>query len=117
MKDLNIDSGSAILFKTDNSINGEFFNGKFTKDYCCLDESAAEKCLEMNPVLIGIDAPSIESYESVSYDVHKKLLSHGILILEGINLSTVTPGEYTLMCMPLKLDKAEASPVRAILFR
>jgi arylformamidase len=36
-------------------------------------------------------------------------------ILEGIILSHVNEGIYDLVCLPLKIEGADASPVRAVL--
>ena len=36
-------------------------------------------------------------------------------ILEGLVLDEVPPGEYELIALPLKIARADASPVRAIL--
>ncbi len=71
--------------------------------------------IENNVRLIGIDTPSMDHSES------KDLLSHlcfyklQMAILEGLVLDTVPEGMYTLAAFPLKLEGAEASPVRAVL--
>ena len=41
--------------------------------------------------------------------------SHGMMNLEGLVLSRVEPGHYELVALPLRLEDADASPVRAIL--
>jgi arylformamidase len=46
---------------------------------------------------------------------HKILLGAGIWLLEGLNLSAVNPGNYNLICLPLKIMQTEGSPVRAVL--
>ena len=38
-------------------------------------------------------------------------------ILEGVVLNNAEDGIYTLIALPLKLDKADASPVRAVLVK
>jgi len=79
---------------------------------------AGARSLVRNGVkLIGTDALSIESSASVDAGapVHKTLLAAGVAILEGLNLSGVTDGAYFLVALPLRLQHAEASPVRAIL--
>ena len=47
--------------------------------------------------------------------VHRQLLSSGMVLLEGLDLSGVEEGIYFLMAAPLKIDGADGSPVRAIL--
>jgi arylformamidase len=39
------------------------------------------------------------------------------VILEGLDLSGVSQGEYQLYCLPLKIGGVEGAPVRAILIR
>jgi arylformamidase len=46
---------------------------------------------------------------------HHLLLQHGLRVLENLVLDDVPEGDYELIALPLKLTKADASPVRAIL--
>jgi len=80
-----------------------------------LDE--AHLLIEHGVKLVGIDQLSIESPEHVDAGapVHRALLSAGVVILEGLILSEVPPGEYTLIALPLRFQHSEASPVRAVL--
>ncbi|MCR5040491.1 MAG: cyclase family protein [Clostridia bacterium] len=64
--------------------------------------------------LVGTDSQSIGD-SSDQQGPHKAFLSHDIPILEGLDLSKVRDGRYFLMAQPLKIDKVEASPVRALL--
>ena len=43
------------------------------------------------------------------------LYSRDLAILEGLVLTAAPPGRYTLIALPLKLEGADASPVRAAL--
>ena len=43
------------------------------------------------------------------------LLGAGIWIVEGLNLSAVRPGDYELICMPLKIAGSDGAPARAVL--
>jgi len=66
-------------------------------------------------VLIGIDAPSLDPQSSKSMDAHHAVRRHDLRILEGLVLDAVPPGRYELIALPLKLDGADAAPVRAVL--
>jgi arylformamidase len=68
-------------------------------------------------VLLGIDTDSMDAFDSKELPAHKRLLHHGVAILEGIDLSQVEAGEYELVALPLRLVGADASPVRAVLVR
>jgi arylformamidase len=77
----------------------------------------AEELIARGVRLVGVDALSIEPAESVAAGapVHRALLAAGVAILEGLVLTDVEPGEYTLVALPLRLQHSEAGPVRAIL--
>jgi len=115
LDNINIEEGSAVLFKTDNSISGSAKNGQYSKDYVYLDKSAAQVLVTRGVSLVGIDYNTIDGSDCVGYPVHNELLKNGILILEGICLSEINAGKYKLFAMPLKVVNLEASPVRAVL--
>jgi arylformamidase len=79
-----------------------------------LSESAAFALVDAGITLVGTDAQTIETGDD-EFPAHKQLLGEGIPILEGLDLSKVQPGNYRLFALPLFLEGAEASPVRAIL--
>ena len=66
---------------------------------------------------LGMDYLSIEQFGSKDFPVHKRLLGRGVLIIEGLDLSTVSAGTYTLVCLPLNLQGVDGAPARAILMR
>lgn len=107
--------GDALLFKTANSTSGLSTGGLFSEKFVYLSEEAADVCVNLGAGLVGIDYISIDRYRDDTAPVHRKLLKNGILILEGINLRDVPSGDYTLLCPPIKMKGAEASPVRALL--
>jgi arylformamidase len=77
---------------------------------------AVDRCASQGVMLVGTDAPSVDPLDSTSLDAHHALIRHGIVNLEGLDLSGVTPGSYTLVALPLKIEGADAAPVRAALF-
>lgn len=112
---LKMEKGDALLFKTANSVNGLSRSGLFSEKFVYVSEEASDVCIELGASLVGIDYISADRYEDEEAPVHRKLLEKDILILEGIDLNGVPPGDYTLLCPPLKMKGAEASPVRALL--
>jgi len=68
-----------------------------------------------NITLIGIDTPSVDPSTSQDLPSHHQLLAHGLRVLENLVLDEVAEGDYELIALPLKLMRADASPVRAIL--
>ena len=109
--------GEALLFKTANSLCGRCRNAVFTDSYVYLSAAAAAVCVQQKAGLVGIDYITIERYGDDDFTVHRLLLQNNILILEGLDLSAVPAGRYTLMCLPLNIKDGEASPVRAALLK
>lgn len=79
-----------------------------------LSASAAFVLQDAGVTLVGTDAQSIETGDD-THPAHKQLLGAEIVLLEGLDLSKVEPGNYYLTALPLFLAGAEASPVRAVL--
>ncbi|MEO7401024.1 MAG: arylformamidase [Polaromonas sp.] len=68
-----------------------------------------------NIALVGIDTPSVDPASSQDLPSHQQLLAHQLRVLENLVLDDVPEGDYELIALPLKLTRADASPVRAIL--
>jgi arylformamidase len=115
LENLQIERGDALLFKTENSRQGRSRSGVFSEEFVHLSLEAADLCVEKEVGLVGIDYITIERYGDNAFPVHRKLLGNNLVVLEGIDLSEVPPGRYTLICLPLKIKGCESSPVRAIL--
>jgi arylformamidase len=109
--------GQALLFKTDNSRRSLMHEASFNQDYVFLSSDAARFCVSRGLGLVGIDYLSVDCFEDESLPVHRILLESDVLILEGLDLSRAPSGQYLLICLPLSIENAEASPVRAVLLR
>ena len=59
--------------------------------------------------------PPIDPSTSKTLPAPLRWRACGMAILEGVVLTDVPAGCYTLMALPLKLEGADASPVRAVL--
>lgn len=88
----------------------------FHTNYTGLSLDGAEWCLAHGIRLVGIDYLSIERVDSpTAWQTHKTLLGAGVVILEGLDLRGVPEGEYTLVCLPLKLQGGDGGPARVVL--
>ncbi|MDN4594541.1 arylformamidase [Polycladomyces subterraneus] len=76
---------------------------------------AADYLHEKGVRLLGVDVPSVDPLDSKELAAHHELLKCGIYILENVVLDQVRPGDYELIAVPLALQDADASPVRALL--
>lgn len=103
-----------VLFRT---LNSERWSRRleFFPDYVALTEEGARFLLGRGVALVGIDSLSVESDPTGRFPVHHLLLGGGALILEGILLHDVPPGEYVLECLPLRLMGGDGGPARATL--
>jgi arylformamidase len=103
-----------LLLKTPNS---RFWDDdEFHTDFVGLTSDAADWLVRREFVLVGIDYLSIERFRSPGHEVHKTLLGAGVIIVEGLDLREVTPGEYTMACAPLKVVGADGAPARVFLW-
>lgn len=75
----------------------------------------ADWLAERGVMLLGVDTDSMDAFESKELPAHRRLNGHGIAILEGVDLSAVGPGRYELVALPLRIEGADGSPVRAVL--
>lgn len=75
----------------------------------------ATKNIANSLLLIGVDTPSVDPATSQDLPSHHQLLARGLRVLENLVLDDVAEGDYELIALPLKLTRADASPVRAVL--
>jgi arylformamidase len=102
-----------VLLRTRNSAAGAA--ERFRPDYCALAPDGAEYLIERGVELVGIDALSIEPFGSADCAVHHLLLRRGVVIVEGLDLSSISAGVYQLICLPLRLQGLDGAPARAVL--
>jgi arylformamidase len=102
-----------VLIKTRNS--GLLRQPAFQQDYVYLAPDAATYLAQVGIKLVGFDYLSIEKYGSRDYAAHLALLEAGVVIVEGLDLSEIEPGEYDMVCMPLRIAGADGSPARVVL--
>jgi len=100
-----------ILFKTNSFPDPEHWND----DFCSLSPELVDYLSKKRVMLVGIDTPSIDPWDSKKLESHQAVFKNNMAILEGIVLNHVDAGVYTLVALPLKIKGGDASPVRAIL--
>lgn len=103
-----------ILFKTRNSEYWARRENRFQSGFVGISPDGAEYLVRRGVKLVGVDYLSVAPYKN-SRPTHEILLEAGVVIVEGLDLSGVSQGRYTLYCLPLKLAGAEGAPARAIL--
>ena len=102
-----------LLIRTRNS-DAWKSRSAFSPDFVALTADGARWVADRGIRLVGVDYLSVQRWGD-DPETHRILMRAGVAILEGIDLSSVPTGEYRLTCLPLRIDGAEASPVRAVL--
>ena len=108
-----IRKGERILFKTKNS-KRKWINKPFNRKFVHLSIEAAKYLSERKVQTIGIDYLSIGGYEGNVVEVHDIILKAGIWVIEGLDLSKIEPGDYNLICLPIKIAGSDGAPARAL---
>ena len=111
-----IRKGERILFKTANSPRC-WETDSFVPDFVHLSAEGAKFLIDRGVKMVGIDYLSVGGYKADGSETHRYLLEAGIWIVEGLDLSQVEPGNYVLICLPLKIDGGDGAPARAVLKR
>lgn len=104
-----------VLFKTRNSQSWREHPSDFQKEFVYIDAEAALYLVELGVRLVGIDYLSVDSFFAEELTTHLRLLRNNIVIIEGLDLSSVPSGEYTLFCLPMKVNGADGAPARVVL--
>lgn len=107
--------GMTLLFRTRNSQRGT--EEPFDEQHVFVAAEAAAEAARLGLNMIGIDYLSVDRFGDEDYPAHRTLLSGNVLILEGLDLSRVPPGDYRYSALPLKIQRGDGSPVRAILHK
>lgn len=103
-----------VIFKTRNS---RFWHegNEFRQDYVYLETEGAELLVRRGIKLVGIDYLSIEKFNFDAPTTHWTLLRNNIIIVEGLDLTGIPPGDYELICLPLKIKDGDGGPARVVL--
>ena len=100
-----------VLFCTGSFPNPD----QFTTNFCSLSPELVHELADQGVVLLGIDTPSVDPCSSKELESHQAISERDLAILEGLVLEHVMPGVYRLMAFPLRIEGADATPVRAVL--
>jgi arylformamidase len=88
---------------------------RWNNDFASLSPALVDDFYQHGVMLIGIDTPSVDPFESKELEAHQAFARNDMAMLEGLVLDQVEEGEYELIAPPLRIRGADASPVRAVL--
>ena len=104
-----------VIFRTRSSLRGWMASSTFRRDFAYIAPDAAQLLADAGVQLVGIDYISAEQFAAPAPRTHQILLGRGIPIVEGLALGAVTPGDYDLIVLPIKVAGHEGAPARAIM--
>ena len=110
----NLQEGERILFRTSCS-NTNWVKEPFNENYVYISVDGARHLVERGVRVVGVDYLSVGGYFQDNAATHIALLSAGVWVIEGLDLSTIEPGNYEMICLPLKLAGTDGSPARVLL--
>jgi arylformamidase len=114
LRPLGLAPGERVLFKTLNSSRA-WQTDEFIEDFVYVSQEAARYLVDCGVRTVGVDYLSVGGFHKDGVETHEALLGAGIWVIEGLDLSEVEPGEYELICLPLKVQDSDGAPARAIL--
>ena len=109
---LAIQGEERVLFKTRNS--HLLHKGVYDASFAAFSVDGAKALVDLGVRLVGLDYLSA-AHADEQVPVHRAFLDHGVVLLEGVDLSQVPPGRYELFCPPVKLAGSDGAPCRALL--
>ena len=92
-------------------------SGVFEEDFTFLAPDGPALLVERGVRFVGVDALSVEQYHAGHHRSHDVLLRAGVAVVEGLALENVTPGEYQVICLPLRIRGCDGAPARVVLIR
>lgn len=113
------DGVERIVFRTRNSAFWNDPEAGFRTDFTAISAATARLLADADIKLVGIDYLSIEAFGSWDHPVHLTLLEKEIVILEGLDLRGIEPGDYEIACLPLKFigGTGDGAPARTVLVK
>lgn len=106
-----VEGGIVVLRTTNSDISA---TDKFSPHFVYLEASGAIYLAEKKIKAVGIDYLGIE-HSQPGHPTHENLMHGSVVIIEGLRLGHVQPGQYFFVCLPLYTIGLEAAPARAIL--
>jgi arylformamidase len=113
LKEFDLTADVRLLFKTRNSYL--WGRNEFVQEFVYITLDAAKYLVREGIKLVGIDYLSVEKFGSEEPLVHLELLGAGTIIIEGLNLREVEPGDYEMICLPLQVKDSDGAPARVVL--
>lgn len=107
------DGVKRVLLKTDNVDLAN--RDQFDESFSYITPDGARYLLDRGIKVLGVDYLSVAEYGK-GEEVHRALLTEGVVIIEGLDMRGVPPGIYQMAALPLKIAGCDGAPARVVLF-
>ncbi len=87
--------------------------GPYTETAPGISPGGARWLIDHRIRLVGVDQMSVAPVDEPER-THLLLLGEGVVVVEGLDLSSLDPGGYDLVVLPLLLYGADGAPARAV---
>jgi arylformamidase len=114
LKKLKPRKGERLLFKTRNS-TVSWPKPEFDRDFIYIAQDGARYLVECGVQTVGVDYQSVGGFYKDGVETHHILLGAEVWIIEGLDLSQVKPGNYELLCLPIRLRNGDGAPARCLI--
>ncbi|MER1987843.1 MAG: cyclase family protein [Solibacillus sp.] len=111
LENLNLAGNERVFFKTKQ----HYDTYTFEPNYTVFTPEAITFLAQQGVRVIGTDAPSIDAFEDHTLRAHHMCKELDIYIIENLWLKDVLTGLYDFIGLPLNLQGADASPIRAVI--
>ena len=114
LESYDVRAGERLLFKTRNS-SYVWTEESFVEDFVYISTDAARHLAERGVLAVGVDYLSVGGFGRDDIgETHRLLLAGGVWIIEGLDLRSVEAGHYELVCLPLRVERSDGAPARAV---
>lgn len=114
LKKMKLRKGERIIFKTRNS-SVSWKKPEFDKDFVYVSKEASQYLVDCGIQTVGVDYLSVGGFYKDGIETHHILLGAEVWIIEGLDLSKIKPGNYDLLCLPIKFQNGDGAPSRCLL--
>lgn len=113
LEPFDIKPGERVLIRTKNVDIPR--GAEFKMDFIYIAADAAQYLADRKCALVGVDYMSIGGFYNDMVETHKILLSAGVWVVENVDLRDILPGNYEVICLPMKLVGCDGAPTRVLL--
>jgi arylformamidase len=113
--EIGVSAGERIVFRTRNSERC-WKQDAFCSDYTYVSLEGARRLVARGVRTVAVDYLSVGGGDETAA-THRTLLGAGVCIIEGLDVSSVAPGAYDLLCLPLRIEGGDGAPARVLLRR